>query len=159
MQRMIEQAVEYAMKRMKVWQKLGFLGVIFFIPLAIFSYQMMSSMRAMGIGLAEQERVGVEYLKPVYTLLNDLQQYRDGVAALFNVKRGEVLTDLRLVDATDQKLGATLRTSDHWMSLRKRIAQVVETTPSDKTRDNFSQHSAIIEELLAFMAHVVRGKQ
>ena len=164
MQRMIEQAVEYAMKRMKVWQKLGFLGVIFFIPLAIFSYQMMSSMRAMGIGLAEQERVGVEYLKPVYTLLNDLQQHRDSVAALFNgdsefaervnVIRGEVLTDLQLVDITDQKLGATLRTSDHWMSLRKRIAQLMETSLSDRTQDNFLQHSALIEELLVFMSYV-----
>jgi len=164
MQRIVEQAVEYAMKRMKVWQKLGFLGVVFFIPLAIFSYQMMSSMRAMGIGLAERERVGVEYLKPVYTLLNDLQQHRDSMAALLNgestfteqvnVKRSDVLTDLRSVDVIDQKLEATLRMSDQWMSLRKRIAQLVETAPSDKAQENFSQHSAIIEELLVFMAHV-----
>ena len=164
MQRMIEQAVEYAMKRMKVWQKLGFLGVIFFIPLAIFSYQLISSMRELGIGIAEQERVGVEYLKPVYTLLHDLQQHRDSTAALLNgesefagqvkAKRGDVLSDIRLIDAVDQKLGTTLRTSDQWMSLRKRIAQLVETAPSEKTQTGFLQHSTVIDELLTFMAYV-----
>jgi len=164
MQRMIEQAVEYAMKRMKVWQKLGFLGIVFLIPLTIFSYKMIASMRAMGIGFAEQERIGVEYLMPLYTLLEDLQQHRDRAAALLNgesgfaermiAKRGEVLTDLRLIDTIDQRLGATLQTTERWTALRKRMWQLVESTPSDKAQENFQRHTALIEELLSFMAHI-----
>lgn len=164
MQRMIEHAVEYAMKRMKVWQKLGFLGLVFLIPLAIFSYKIITSMHAMGIGFAQQERVGMEYLTPVYTLLEDLQQHRDGAAGFLNGaagfaeqvvgKRGAVLADLRLIDILDQKLGDALQTTDRWIALRKRIAQVVEATPSDKAQENFQQHTALIEELLSFMVYV-----
>jgi methyl-accepting chemotaxis protein len=161
---MIEHAVEYAMKRLKVWQKLGFLGLVFLIPLAIFSYKMVASMRAMGIGFAQQERMGMEYLAPVYTLLEDLQQHRDGAAAFLSGaagfaervvgKRGEVLADLRLIDLIDQQLGDMLQTTDRWIALRKRIAQLVEATPADKAQENFQQHTALIEELLSFMVQV-----
>lgn len=164
MQRLIERAVQYAMKRMKVWQKLGFLGIVFLIPLAIFSYQMVSSMRAMGIGLAEQERVGLEYLSPVYTLLEDLQQHRDSAAALLNgesgfaervtAKQGAVLADLRLIDGVDRKLGGMLETTDRWTLLKQRIGQLMEPTPPDKAQEDFQRHTTLIEELLAFMVYV-----
>src|SRR5947207_1743701 len=73
MQRAIEQAVEYAMKHMKVWQKLGFLGVVFLIPLTIFLFKTVASMRARGVDLARQETIGVEYLNSLQTLLEDFQ--------------------------------------------------------------------------------------
>jgi len=59
MQRAIERAVEYVMKRMKVWQKLGFLGVVFLIPLTVFLFKTVASLRAGGVDLARQEAAGV----------------------------------------------------------------------------------------------------
>src|SRR5882672_4417578 len=88
MQRAIEQAVEYAMKRMKVWQKLGFLGVVFLIPLTIFLFKTVASMRTMGVDLARQETAGVEYLNSLQTLLADFQQHRELAAALLNGDTG-----------------------------------------------------------------------
>mgnify|MGYP003483780434 FL=1 len=144
MQRTIERAVEYAMKRMKVWQKLGVLGLIFLIPLAVFSYKMLASMRAMGVDFAKQEVIGVEYLSPVYTLLEDLQQHRDIAAALLNgdatfsetlaAKRGEIGADLQLVNAADEKLGEALQSTNRWDALQRRIGQLLESTPSVQVR-------------------------
>jgi methyl-accepting chemotaxis protein len=164
MQRAIEQIVEYAMKRMKVWQKLGFLGLIFAIPLAVFSYKMLASMRAMGVDFARQEAVGVEYISPLYTLLEDLQQHRDIAAALLNgdatfgeklaAKRGEITADLQLLDVTDKKLGQVLQSTSRWDMLRRRIERLLETSLSEKAQDNFDQHTDLIGELMSFMGYI-----
>lgn len=164
MQRAIERAVEYAMKRMKVWQKLGFLGVVFLIPLAVFSYKMIASMREMGIDLAKQEALGVEYLTPVQSLLEDLQQHRDLAAGLLNgdaafaeklaAKRGEVVVDLQRIDVVENKLGEELQSTNRWTVLRKRIGQLLDATPSEKAAENFDQHTDLIGELLTFMSHL-----
>lgn len=164
MQRAIERAVEYAMKRMKVWQKLGILGIIFLIPLAVFSYKMLASMRAMGVDFAKQEVLGVEYLSPVYTLLEDLQQHRDIAAALLNgdatfseklaAKRGEISADLQLVDAADKKLGEALQSTNRWDALQRRIGRILESTPSEKAQESFDQHSDLIGDLLSFIVYI-----
>jgi methyl-accepting chemotaxis protein len=164
MQRAIERAVEYVMKRMKVWQKLGFLGLIFVIPLGVFSYKMLASMRAMGVDFARQEALGVEYLTPVYDLLEDLQQHRDLAAGSLSgdaafgeklaAKRGEIGADLRLVDAVNEKLGEALQAASRWEALQKRTVRLLETTPTEKAQDNFDQHTDLIGDLLAFMVYV-----
>lgn len=164
MQRTIERAVEYAMKRMKVWQKLGVLGLIFLIPLAVFSYKMLASMRAMGVDFAKQEVIGVEYLSPVYTLLEDLQQHRDIAAALLNgdatfgetlaAKRGEIGADLQLVNAADEKLGEALQSTNRWDALQRRIGQLLESTPSEKAQASFDQHTDLLSDLLSFIVYI-----
>jgi len=164
MQRVIEQAVEHLMKRMKVWQKLGFLGVVFLAPLVIFSYKMIASMRSMGIEFAEQEALGVEYLLPVQNLLEDLQQHRDLAAGFLNgdaafgeklaAKRGEINADLQLIDVVDRKLGEALQSTNRWEGLQKRISRLLDATPVEKAQENFDQHTALISELLSFMAYI-----
>ncbi len=164
MQRAIEQAVEYAMKRMKVWQKLGFLGVVFLIPLTIFLFKTVASMRAQGVDLARQEAAGVEYLNSLQTLLEDVQQHRELAAALLNgdVGLSDKLTgeqrplqsDLQKVNEVDERVGEAFHSTPRWDALRKRLASVLEATAKGKAQENFDQHTSVIKELLVFMAFV-----
>jgi methyl-accepting chemotaxis protein len=164
MQRAIEQAIENAMKRMKVWQKLGFLGVVFMMPLAVVSYQMISSMRTLGIEFARREVLGVEYLAPVRRLLDDLQQHRDMASALLGgdatfgeklaAKKSEIAVDIQVIDTIDNRLGSPLRTTNRWEVLKKRIGQLLETTALGKAQENFDQHTELLSDLLVFMVYI-----
>jgi hypothetical protein len=144
MQRAIEQAVEYAMKRMKVWQKLGFLGVVFLIPLTIFLFKTVASMRTMGVDLARRETVGVEYLTSLQTLLEDFQQHRELAAATLNGDAGlseklaeqqkTIQNDLHKVDEVDGRVAEELRSTTRWEALKKRLSLVLETTAKAKRK-------------------------
>src|ERR1043166_1359397 len=142
MQRAIERAVEYAMKRMKVWQKLGFLGVVFLIPLTVFLFKTVASMRAGGVDLARQEAAGVEYLNSLQTLLEDFQQHRELATALLNGDAGlsEKLTgeqktlqsDLQKINEVDERVDEEFRSAPRWDALRKRLSSVLEATAKGK---------------------------
>jgi methyl-accepting chemotaxis protein len=164
MQRAIEQAVTHILKRMKVWQKLSFLGVVFLIPLAIFSYKMIASMRAMGVNFAQRETLGIEYLLPLQSLVEDVQQYRDLAAGLLNgdpsfaeklaAKRDEIRTDIQLINIVDKELGATLDVTAHWEALRATLSHLLDATVEGKAQENFEHHTKLIKELLSFLVYV-----
>ncbi|MBI3302350.1 MAG: HAMP domain-containing protein [Deltaproteobacteria bacterium] len=161
---MMTHMIESVMKRMKVWQKLGFLGIVFMIPLAVVSYQMISSMRTLGIEFARKEVFGVQYLAPVRHLLEDVQQHRDMANALLSGdasfaeklagKKGEIDDDLQAVDAVDHKLGARLQATNRWEVLKKRITNLLGATATMKPQDSFGQHTELIADLLAFIVHI-----
>ncbi len=161
MQRAIERAVEYAMKYLKVWQKLGFLGVVFLIPLTIFMFKTIAAMRLTGVDLARQEALGVDYLVSLQSLLENVQQHRELEAALLSgdanvgeqvtAKQAVIQDELKKVDAVDEKTGEALLATNHWTALRKRVARLLESNPKEKVQENFEQHTAVIKDLLAFM--------
>jgi methyl-accepting chemotaxis protein len=164
MQRAIERIMGHAMKHMKVWQKLGFLGVILLVPLTIFMFKTVAAMRTTGVELARQELLGVEYLSSLQNLLEDVQQHRELMTALLNgeasfaeqltARQMAIQDDLKRVDAIDGKMGATLLSTNHWSSLRKRVAHLIEGTTKEKTRESLDQHTSTIKEMLTFMAFV-----
>src|SRR5262245_21279425 len=151
MQKLIEDLVADVMKRMKVWQKLGFLGLVFMFPLAAMSYKMISSIRSMGIELAERETSGVHYLGPVWQLLEDLQQYRDLASGLLSGevsfaeklsnKKAKINATLQVIDMRERQSGVLLQTTARWEALRKRITALMEQTPENKFQENFDQHT------------------
>jgi methyl-accepting chemotaxis protein len=164
MQKLIENLVADIMKRMRVWQKLGFLGLVFMFPLAAMSYKMISSIRSMGIELAERETSGVHYLGPVWQLLEDLQQHRDLASGLLSgeasfaeklsSKKAKISATLQVIDMRDRQSGVLLQTTARWEALRKRITALMEHTPESKPQENFDQHTELIAEVLTFMGHI-----
>ena len=164
MQRAIEQAVTHILKHMKVWQKLGFLGVVFLIPLAIFSYKMIASMRAMGVNFAQREALGIEYLLPLQSLVEDVQQHRDLAAGLLNgdpsfaeklaAKRDEIRADMQLVHIVNKELGAILNAAARWEAFRATLSRLLDTTAEEKAQENFEHHTKLIKELLSFLVYV-----
>jgi hypothetical protein len=66
---------------LRVWQKLAVVAAVFMVPFAVVTYTMVSSINTLGAEFARQEIRGLEYYRPLVTLLRDLQQHRGMVSA------------------------------------------------------------------------------
>jgi methyl-accepting chemotaxis protein len=68
-------------RNLKVWQKLVVMGAVCMLPFAAITWRMVSSIDELGVEFARQEIRGLEYYRPLLTLLKDLQQHRGMAAA------------------------------------------------------------------------------
>ncbi len=69
------------MKNLKVWQKLGILGVVFAIPFAIVTGKLIANNAKSQLGTARMEIAGIELYRPILKLIQHLQHHRDLTAA------------------------------------------------------------------------------
>src|SRR5688572_18968809 len=114
------------MKNLKVWQKLGLMGVVFLIPLALLTWRTVVLIDEFRIEVSRLEARGLEYYAPLRTLLRDLQQHRGMASAWLSgdasfkeklaVKRSEIERDLRSIDAMNQQQ-SVLQIGERWRPL------------------------------------------
>jgi methyl-accepting chemotaxis protein len=152
------------MKNLKVWQKLAAMGVVFMIPFAIVTEQMVYSVDELGTEFARQEIRGLEYYAPLMALLKDLQQHR-GMAHVWlsgdasfkeklAAKAADIEKDIKVLNETDQRLDAALRTSKHWPPLRAACENLLRETPGLSVNESFERHTKAIQDLMALLSHV-----
>jgi methyl-accepting chemotaxis protein WspA len=157
------------MRNLKVWQKLALMGVIFLIPFAVVTTKMVSAVDTLGVEFAAQQLRGLEYTTPALALVKDLQQHRDVASLVLNGDNGyrgrldsirvEVEKDLTTLDAVNARLGATLRTTQHWAAVRSASTDLLSKTSSLSAGESFSRHSRLIADVLVLVEEVGRSSK
>lgn len=100
-------------RNLKVARKLVLLGIVFSIPVAVLLFLLIKEQN-IAIDFGENERRGVEYIKPVRHLLQDIQKHQ--VAFLNGAADGSVIEkqiedDLRSAQEVDGRYGKDLKTT------------------------------------------------
>jgi methyl-accepting chemotaxis protein WspA len=152
------------MRDLRIWQKLLLLGVVLMVPFAAVTYEMVHSIRELGVEFAQQEARGLEHHRPLLPLLQHLQQHRGMSNALLSgdasfkdkltAKSAEIEADLRKVDAVDARFGAEFGTHDEWLSLRASCKDLLLRAASLPHEESFALHTRAITETIALIGQV-----
>lgn len=151
------------MGRLWYWQKFVVLTILFTIPVgfALFSY---ITQIDKSIAFAEKETVGVHYLSPVLTLLQDLQQHR-GMASLYLrgdasflprlwEKEQKIQEDFALIQTNDKAFGRELGTVNTLNALQKKWALLEGSYLSLTPKESANRHTEFIADVLTFIGLV-----
>ena len=129
------------LNRLRYPWKFALIGLLFTVPLAMVVFFLVVEVRR-GIDFAEKEALGNEYLRPLRTLLEDLQTRRGLTFALVRHRaidqdlqrlEVEIDEDIRAVDAVDRRLGATLGATQEWTTIKGQARRLIgrgATTPA-----------------------------
>ena len=152
------------MKNLKVWQKLGLLGLMFMIPFALVTYKLISSVNTLGIEFARKEIRGIEYYGPLLDLLKILQQHRGAANTWLNGdssfketvnnKAAEIEKAIKTVDESDQRLNGVLQTTPKWNALKADCRELLNKTGTLAATESFQRHTKVIADAITFISHV-----
>ncbi|MDH5717383.1 MAG: methyl-accepting chemotaxis protein [Spirochaetia bacterium] len=149
------------LNRLKISQKSLLNTIILLIPLAVVTYEMISSKKELGIDFAKKELLGVEYIKPIRKLFEHIPQYRGMTSAYLNGdnsfkekmrdKKKLIQEAVEGVDKINKKLGKELDVYVKWDALRKNILEKIEVKDGDDPAIAIKEFSVLIEEVYSLM--------
>jgi len=161
--RSLQRPAALLLGRMKYKQKAILLGVVVLIPLIVTTSFLISDIYER-ITFVRQERMGIEYGRPLMQLLQDMQQHRAMSVALqggdasfkdrLSAQQARIADDVAAVDSADRRLGPRLRTTGRWDILRKRVRALNAQVRSMDARRTLDAHNALIAEILSLVIHV-----
>lgn len=155
--------------RLKIWQKLAFIGVAFSAPIGVLMYFLITG-QAKDIDFAANESRGLEYLAPVKKLLRDVQQHR-GLANAFlsgdASLKGRLLdiqqavsNDLEAVGSVDREYGQEYKSSEALAALGQRWAGLRAKVTNLKPDESFDLHTKFVKEgIMGLQVHVGNESQ
>jgi methyl-accepting chemotaxis protein len=132
---------------------------MFLIPLSVLAWFYNSSVME-AIQFSAKERLGVEYNREIYPVLNLAQQLRrDATSAAASGKEPETLAGLKdqlraaqeKLNAVDQRLGAQLDTAKEFADMRNAFDRIGSGNDVDSV---FDAHSAYIDALIGLLSKV-----
>ena len=137
--------------------------LIFILPFAVVVYQLISEINVK-IEFAQKEKLGLQYNHPLRKLIEDVQQHRGMLNAYLKgdtsfkekiiLKESQIEDDIRAIDAVDQRLGVTLKTTERWSALKENWQAIEGKALSLRPQESFESHTALIAEILSLIAHV-----
>jgi methyl-accepting chemotaxis protein WspA len=152
------------MRHLKIWQKLLLMGFVFMLPFAMVTWSLVSSINTLGVGVARQELLGLEYETTLLALLKDLQQHRGmanawlGGDAAFKepllARRADIERDLKALDDTDARLGGALRVPGRARTLKEAVTALLDQVQSLSLTESFQRHTQLIADLLALASDI-----
>jgi methyl-accepting chemotaxis protein len=147
------------MRNLKFTVKALIICAMFLIPLGVLAWFYNSSVID-AIQFSAKERIGVEYNREIYPVLDLAQQLRrDATSAISNGKDPETLTSVKeklhaaqeKLNAVDQRLGAQLDTAKEFADMRTAF----NNTGNGKDIDSvFNAHTAYIDAVIALLTKV-----
>ncbi|HEY9632506.1 MAG TPA: response regulator [Coleofasciculaceae cyanobacterium] len=151
--------------RKRVTRQSHLVGIllIFLLPFAIVVYQLIEEIDV-GINFAHKERLGLQYNYPLRKLLENVQNHRGMVNGYLKgdtsfkeritLERSQIEANIKAVDAVDQQLGATLRTTEKWMAFKEKWLVLKDKALSLSPQDSFDAHTALTADILSLISHV-----
>jgi HAMP domain-containing protein len=100
-------------RNLKIGRKLILLGIVFSVPVAVLLFLLIKEQN-IAIDFGENERRGVEYIKPVRHLLHDIQKHQVAFlngAADASILEKQIEDDLRSAREVDGRYGKDLKTT------------------------------------------------
>jgi methyl-accepting chemotaxis protein len=100
-------------RNLKIGRKLILLGIVFSVPVAVLLFLLIKEQN-IAIDFGQNERRGVEYIKPVRHLLHDIQKHQvaflNGAAEASTLEK-QIEDDLRSAHEVDGRYGKDLKTT------------------------------------------------
>jgi methyl-accepting chemotaxis protein WspA len=123
---------------------------------------MIASIDELGVQVARNEIRGLEYYRPLITLVHNVQQHRTlataraaGIGSLegdLAGKRLDIESDLAAVDRIDQAFENRLGTTERWTALKAATRDLLTGgIASSAPADVFKLHSAVIEDAISLI--------
>lgn len=100
-------------RNLKVARKLILLGIVFSLPVAVLLYLLVKEQN-LAIEFGQQERKGVEYIKPVRQLLHDIQKHQVAFltgSAEASALEKQIEEDIRSTQQVDARYGKEFKTT------------------------------------------------
>jgi HAMP domain-containing protein len=100
-------------RNLKIGRKLILLGIVFSVPVAVLLFLLVKEQN-IAIDFGQKERIGVEYIKPVRHLLQDIQKHQVAFlngAADASILEKQIEDDLRSAQEVDGRYGKDLKTT------------------------------------------------
>lgn len=154
--------------RFRFRTKFSIIMVVFLIPMLVYGYLLSSELRRT-IALAELERQGVEYIKPLRQLVEHVAQHRGmtnvflngdaSFASKINAKARQVNEDFTALKEVDDRFGEVFATARQVVGLLDKWQRLASGARSMPASESFSSHSALIAELIDYttvIANVAR---
>jgi methyl-accepting chemotaxis protein len=142
------------MGRLKYLEKFLLISVLFVLPLATVMYAYITDANAQ-IDFANSELSGTQYLRPVNALFADVLRARGaaarGAAADLSAAQKAMATDLAAVTSVEGQLGASLKSADQFLQLKKDVAALSSPKASDDA------YTAAVADIQALIAQVGDG--
>lgn len=111
-------------RNLKVGRKLILLGIVFSLPLAVLLFLLIKEQN-IAIDFGENERRGVEYIKPVRQLLHDIQKHQvaflNGAAEASALEK-QIEDDIRSAKDVDGRYGKDFKTTSGLAGLAEKWA-------------------------------------
>ncbi len=151
------------MNRLSYPLKMLLILVLFALPTGTVMVLLYQQIEA-SVEFSKAEQQGVEYLRPLRSALEHVVTHENLVADIIagNVELRKELAgiqkkldaDIQAIDAVDQKLGASLKTTGTWAALKGRVSKLKTGALTFSLEKSVKEHDAIIEDTLAFITLV-----
>ncbi|MDH5571841.1 MAG: methyl-accepting chemotaxis protein [Gammaproteobacteria bacterium] len=158
----------YLMNRLSYSWKMLIISVIFIFPLLITAFLAFDAMNQ-SIVLAKQEKLGVEYLQPLRSVMQLFPQHRGMTNAYLNgasdfkpkilQKRQQIEEAIQAVDTADQKLGQALKTSERWNNIKSEWKALEKVAFDLTAEENFDRHTALVARVITFLTYISEQSQ
>ena len=137
--------------------------LIFLLPFAIVVYQLIAEIDV-GINFAQKEKLGLRYNDTLRGLLENIIDYRhltnaylsgnSALKAQILVQQSQIEKSITSINAVEQQLGATLKTTEQWTEFKRKWQILKSKDLSLPIQESFDAHTALISDLLSLMTHV-----
>jgi methyl-accepting chemotaxis protein len=149
---------ETFMNRLSYAKKVVVISTLFLVPMIVLIQSFHNEVTA-GADVAQSERDGLVYFKPLYSLLGHVLD-REGV-----VTRGEstdavaasIETDMKQIDAVEAKYGKDLGTSADLAKLKTAVQGLGEVKKAES--GSIDKHQAAADQIIAVMSTVLSNSQ
>lgn len=153
------------MNQLTYRRKIFVLIFVFLIPIVILTFQLAMQLNS-GIGIAKEERKGVEYLRPVLSLLQHLQQHR-GASSTFlsgdatfkevmTQKQTAIAEDIASIDDVEKRYGSDFGSTTQWTKIKTDWQALQKDVESLTGAESFNRHTALISKVLEFRIFVAQ---
>ena len=152
------------MNRMRYTQKFGLLGVLMMVAIAVLVANLYSALDA-NIKASRAELVGIASIKPTQRLIQFMQQHRGmsqgaiaGNEAMKEKRAGKEKETAEAVAAAEASLSAVLREKAAWKEIHQEWEAIRSQGLGWPLAENIKRHSAMIANVIMFMADVADRK-
>ncbi|MFZ6693924.1 methyl-accepting chemotaxis protein [Undibacterium sp. SXout20W] len=149
------------MRNLRFKSKAFLICMMFIIPMSILTWMYFSNVLE-NIRFSEKERIGIEYTRQIFPVINLAQQVRrDSVAAAVSGTAPATLPSLleklrqeqQKLDETQKRYGKDLGVEKSYASLQDALSKIPSATPADV----FKLHTAYVQSLINLMGQVSDG--
>lgn len=141
------------MNRLTYPKKMLLISAVFLVPIIMLITLLFMGLGA-GISAAEKEARGLEYIKTVRQLYQDLPQHRGMTNAYLNgessykskiiEKRQAIIADIAAIDGLDDRLGDEFGTHALWAEIKQTWQQLESRAFNDSAKQIFQEHTDLI---------------
>lgn len=151
------------MDHLKFKKKFILLDIFFILVATVLTYQL-TTISLTAVDFSRKEILGMQYIKPLYAVLNTAQQYRNQTNAYLlgdTSEKNKISTTadnldkaIQDVSTVDKQLSGPLESSAVFESLQKEWGNIKSTSLQLPAQQEFTKNSKFIDNIVNFIVYI-----